>query len=182
LPINESTTDQKRKIKKKNVYALGGNTNATTTNGQGNLPLVKGGAAASTPSQPILRQQIQMAPNVLTSNIMTKPRSRTEIYHPNHPPLASLANPTTINATTLSAAAAAAAAAVASSTTASNTITNISSPASPNRVAQTSTESHNHHERVSAGMSIIGSVPPGSAQQTMLNRQREFLFFISFVS
>ena len=149
LPINESTTDQKRKIKKKNVYAL--NTSSTsngsstttgpttttstvinnngiiTTTSSASVTTIKSGAAANTPPshQAALNRQQQGLnqpnSNVMSMSMVTKPRSRTEI-HPSggHGFMGAAAHTGTINATTLSAAAAAAAAAVASSSSANS--------------------------------------------------------------
>lgn len=147
LPINESTTDQKRKIKKKNVYAL--NTSSTsngsstttgptattvinnngiiTTTSSASVTTIKSGAAANTPPshQAALNRQQQGLnqpnSNVMSMSMVTKPRSRTEI-HPGggHGFMGAVAHTGTINATTLSAAAAAAAAAVASSSSANS--------------------------------------------------------------
>lgn len=183
LPINESTTDQKRKIKKKNVY--NGVPAATTTpSSQNGLPVIKGsvgGAPNQQQTQPPQQQPVFRQPQQTASNMLTKPRSRTEIYHPASQP--------TINPSTLSAAAAAAAAAVAANSTAASSIATVNS--SP------SAAQHHHHQhkaptiRESGSVSAaVANIPPQTpttpafqhAQQApstaLVNRQRMCLSVI----
>lgn len=206
LPINESTTDQKRKIKKKNVYALGTNSanssstsaNSTTATGSTASAAMSNGAlhsgiqtrgvaiglnnSSNTPNNPISVKQIAAnnSSAMSASMTMTKPRSRTEVYHPSSVGHSTGLGDRLINANTLSAAAAAAAAAVASSTTSNTTVpsnsnfsvtnSSVSSRNGQTPVSIPNVDHHNHHQSEKSGSS--------SAQQSnMLNRQRKFSVF-----
>lgn len=148
MPINESTMDQKRKIKKKNVYPLG-----NSGQQQPSLPAIGNSLAQMSLALASKQQQHQQTPVTLNTSAtaannqpsaLSKPRSRTEIY-PN-----------------------------------ANAFVNSNSTSTTNTPISFNSPSQNHHHNNISPIgetqireSSIGEVVGGSAQQSMLSRQRK---------